>query len=97
MCPSLGSKGVELNGENPKLAKVNHSSQDDVLAIRPTNSSPTVFMQTLVGKMRTPKSKSNVLEPVRLLIDTGSQRSYILSYVDSKMSCVCEGEEIIFL
>lgn len=93
MCPSVDSKGVEQSNQSTKVvAKETFVQRDNVLA---NSISPKVFMQTLVVKLRNPKSNYHGLETVRLLIDTGSQRSYILTDVASKMGYDCVGKETI--
>lgn len=47
-----------------------------------TKTYPKVFMQTLVAKLRNPNN--NTVLPIRILFDTGSERSYMIEVLANK-------------
>lgn len=58
-----------------------------------TKTYPKVFMQTLVAKLRNPNN--NTVLPVRILFDTGSERSYMIKDFSNKMEYESNSQENI--
>lgn len=86
MCPDLTKWRTDVK---PQTAANEGVTVDHVL----TNSElkPEVFLQTLVVKMR----KGSKTIAIRAIIDTGSQKSYVLEEAAHKLQCEYLGKELL--
>jgi hypothetical protein len=77
----------------PETKATCSQAEDNVLSNSPISNrpNPRVFMQTLTANLRNPNN--NTIVPVRLLFDTGSERSYIVQNVASLMKYEPLGQE----
>lgn len=88
MCPTLDSKETtklsENRSEQPKPASKESTS------LTSQNMAGPVLLQTLVVQLNTNETQSTT---VRALIDSGSQRSYLLKETAERMNLKAEGNE----
>ncbi|XP_054265924.1 uncharacterized protein LOC128988558 [Macrosteles quadrilineatus] len=95
MCPSIHSKEVVNECVSKCVDEVSKEITvvEDTALANKSSSRVKVFLQTVRARLRTPGS--NQFETVRILFDSGSQRSYILKDLAEKMNYESLGEETI--
>ncbi|XP_054281343.1 uncharacterized protein LOC128999010 [Macrosteles quadrilineatus] len=95
MCPSIHSKEVVNECVSKCVDKVSKEMTvvEDTALANKSSSRVKVFLQTVKARLRTPGS--NQFETVRILFDSGSQRSCILKDLAEKMNYESLGEETI--